>query len=379
MAVVVIAYNRLSSLQRLIHSLCKASYLGDKVDLVISLDHCGQDSLIRFADSVLWPYGAKRVIAHKTRLGLKSHVLKCGDLTKEYNSICVFEDDLFASPGFYAFAKQASQHFIEWDLVAGISLYSHQWNPYVDRPFGAIEDRFDVFFLQVAQSWGQVWNRRSWQDFVEWMREKTDETLVTPLLPAEVSNWSSRSWLKFHNRYLIDVGKYFVYPRQSLSTNFSEQGEHAGSTATYQVPLLLDVKDRYYFPDSPNALVKYNAFFENISIPDFLGVDKTMVDVSLYGNCITGKRYLLTTDALNYKVIKSYGLLLRPIDANVVLDIPGTGIYLYDTSKPERNEASGLMSDSPRFLYEIRAGSWRAFLKASALLLARALLRRARM
>ena len=36
-AIVVIAYNRLNSLKRLIHSLLQASY-NDKVDLIISID-----------------------------------------------------------------------------------------------------------------------------------------------------------------------------------------------------------------------------------------------------------------------------------------------------------------------------------------------------
>ena len=36
---------------------------------------------------------------------------------------------------------------------------------------------------------------------------------------------------------------------------------------------------------------------------------------------------------LPYKVIKTYGLHVYPLEANVLMDIDGKGLYLYDTAE----------------------------------------------
>lgn len=371
-AIVVIAYNRLDSLRRLIESLLCAEYLGDRVDLIVSIDNSGTTTLVEYATSVAWPHGEKKIIAHESRLGLKRHVLKCGELTNDYEHLCVLEDDLYVSPGFYAFAKQASDHFERREDIAGISLYSHQWNPYVNRPFSAIEDRYDVFLLQVASSWGQVWSREKWRNFLQWMEGKTDQDLHSDSMPSVVSGWSTKSWLKFHNRYLVDAKKYFVYPRQSLVTNFSDRGEHANVTATYQVPLLLDVKKEYKFPEEFAPSNRYDAFFENEGLAESLGIVRGEVDISLYENRVAKKRYLLTTKILDFHPIRTFGLKLRPIDVNVILGMKGAGIYLYDTKVKAENPASCLRSIASRFVYEMKSESRAGYLLAAIVLYARA-------
>ena len=52
-----------------------------------------------------------------------------------------------------------------------------------------------------------------------------------------------------------------------------------------------------------------------------------------------GKRYWLTTRPAGYKVLRSFALELRPREANVLLDIPGQVIKLYDTTCPEQMPA----------------------------------------
>lgn len=357
LAIVVIAYNRLDSLKRLIGSLLKADYMGDTVNLVISLDNSGTSALAEFAESIAWPYGEKKIICHEVRLGLKKHVLKCGELTKIYENICVLEDDLYVSPGFYAFAKAAITHFSAFDEVAGISLYSHQWNPYVNKPFCAMQDGHDTYFMQIASSWGQIWNRNSWHDFVQWLEGKTDKDLKSHDFPSAVSDWSEKSWLKFHNRYLVDKSKYFVYPRNSLTTNFSDPGEHAEQNSTYQVPLLTKAKKYFSFPIKINTSTRYDAFFENLDIASHLKIDEHDLDVSFYENKRTNKRFLLTPTILDLKVIKSFGIRTRPIESNIFYEIPGDEIFLYDTSIPEKNNRSHLKSTIKRFMYDIKSNS----------------------
>lgn len=369
-AIVVIAYNRLNSLKRLIDSLFRAQYLGDKIDLVISLDNSGLSSLVEFSNSIHWPYGEKKIIHHEERLGLKKHVLKCGELTKIYENICVLEDDLYVSPGFYTFAKAAIEHFSDFDEIAGISLYSHQWNPYVNKPFYAMQDGYDIYSMQIASSWGQIWNRNSWRDFIQWMEGKTDQDLKSDNFPSAVSDWSEKSWLKFHNRYLVDKNKYFIYPRCSLTTNFSDPGEHAELTSTYQVPLLVRAKQDYSFPGNIESSTRYDAFFENMDIASSIGVPDQDLDVSFYDNRIATKRFLLTSAIHNKKIVKTFGMRLRPIELNVIYEIPGDDLFLYDMSINSRNRRNPWRYFTRRFLYDIKSNSKRDLLiSASALYL----------
>lgn len=375
LAVVVIAYNRLTSIQRLIKSLVSADYLGEKVDLFISIDNSGNSVVADYANQIEWAHGELKIIVHQVRLGLKAHVLSCGSLVRDYDAVCVFEDDLYASPGYYTFAKQALLHFKELNGVAGISLYAHSWNPYVNRPFIPVNDGYDVFFLQVASSWGQIWSRASWSKFVKWMESRVDDDLHSDCLPKEVSNWSAKSWLKYHNKYLVDTNQFFVYPRESLSTNFSDTGEHAIENTVYQVPILTRPVASYRFPSTLEDGVQYDAFFENRSYANTLGLREDQLDVNFYGNREKKKRYLLTIERLGYKVVTSFGMKLRPIDLNVLLSIEGEGIYLYDTTVFESNRMRRF-SKIAKLLYDMRISSKKDLLLAVGYLYLMSLLKK---
>lgn len=375
MAIVVIAYNRLASVQRLIKSLLAAEYFGDSIDLIISIDNSGTTTVSDYARTIVWPHGAIKIIEQKLRLGLKAHVIKCGNLTSEYDNLCVFEDDLYASPGFYLYAKQASLHFNCMEKIAGISLYTHEWNPYVNRPFVPTKDGHDVFLLQVASSWGQVWSKKGWGAFMDWMVGKKDEDLPSHILPKEVSNWSSKSWLKFHNKFLAETNQFFVYPRESLCTNFSDAGEHAIENTVYQVSILVKPKKAYSFPSTVNDSVQYDPFFENMGYSKCVGLSEEQLDVNLYENRVNTKRYLLTSRRLNYKIVASYGLKMRPIDLNIFYGIGGEGIYLYDTSI---SNTDGRRQDYKlgKLLYDLRFNAKKELLLASFVLCANAILKR---
>jgi hypothetical protein len=48
-----------------------------------------------------------------------------------------------------------------------------------------------------------------------------------PHIPAYLQQWGPESWKKHFIHYLVDTGKYFVFPRISLTTNFEDYGTHA--------------------------------------------------------------------------------------------------------------------------------------------------------
>lgn len=330
-AIIVIAYNRPDSILRLFKSLSAAHYLQKDVPLIISIDYQeseNHDRVIEIATNFEWPFGEKKIIAHQKNLGLKKHVLSCGNLVADYESIIMLEDDIFVSPYFYEYASDALCFYQDSNEIAGISLYCHKKNFVANLPFELIPDSNDVFFLQIASSWGQAWTKKQWFDFRDWM-SIADHDL--DCLPSNVKNWPESSWLKHFIRYLILKNKYFVYPTKSLSTNFGDSGTHnLNKNVEYQVPLFMG--NNYRFVKISNSFNVYDAFFEilpsrlKLLVPELNEID---FSVDLYGkkelkNIST--KYLLSSKIVKNikpKLIHSFGLQLKPMVLNVIFQIEG--------------------------------------------------------
>lgn len=342
-AVVAIGYNRVNGLQRLLESLERAYYGEDAVTLIISIDNSGIDEVEKCAQRFVWSHGHKNIVTYPVRQGLRDHILQCGGFVKDYDAIAVFEDDLIAAQGFYQYMKCTVEMYKEDARIAGISLYNHLWNVHNNVPFDPAYSKYDTYFVQYAQSWGQVWMKQQWLDFAAWYEGHKEEFGPQEDIPLDVSNWPKTSWLKYHIKYCIETNKYFVYPYKSLSTCFSDIGEHCWIQDSHlQVPMLTTLKSDYYLPTLDDAdAVKYDAFFERVMDQGKIGqVEWKDVCVDLYGfrKGYMGKPYVLTTKQLPYKCVKTFGMELRPQEVNVLNDIPGDEIYLYDLSCHEQKQ-----------------------------------------
>ena len=333
-AIVAVGYNRPDSIEQLLNSLLRADYVGDQVDLVVSLDKGQrQQEIVTTAEKIEWPHGEKIIRAFQERQGLRAHIIQCGDLTEKYDAVVVLEDDLMVAPHFYSYVKQAVEQYIDDSHIAGISLYKHQTHPGVNRPFEAANNGYDVYMQQFAMSWGQCWTREMWRKFRAWYNENEGKDLSEGnILPDYVSHWNKQSWLKFYMRYIVENDKYFIYPYFSLTTNASDAGEHCRiPNNDFQVSMQ-EGDMQYRFPSFEQA-VKYDVFFERVGIedkvfPELIG--KKMLD--LYGNRLNYKNadYLISTKALPYKVIRKIQLRYRPVEMNCLMPADGEGIYVYD-------------------------------------------------
>lgn len=324
-AIVVIGYNRADSISRLLVSLAQGIY-SESVDLLISIDNSGTDTVEKCATEFEWKFGNKKVFTYPSRLGLRRHILHCGDFLKNYEAIAVFEDDVVPSPGFFNYMKATVEKYSGDENVAGISLYGIQWNQTVNKPFEPTNAGDDVYFMQLAQSWGQIWMRKQWYDFIDWYNTFTDTSFDNANVPPNVRGWPNTSWLKYHIRYCIERKKYFVYPYVSLTTCFSEVGQNTKQeSALLQVSYLASEKKNYKLPAYEDA-IKYDAYMER-QLED--------VDCDLYGGKeVYQKAKVLSIRPLSYKIISTYGLLLRPHEMNYINKIPGEIIKLYDTTQP---------------------------------------------
>lgn len=340
-AVIAVGYNRPDCMLRLLSSLNNADYYGDRVPLIISIDNSGNNDVIQVAENFEWKHGDKLIKTYPERLGLRKHILTCGDLTEEYQHIAIFEDDLYVSESFYYFAKTAAEFYNYDDRIAGVALYSHMWNVGCNRPFAPINDQYDVFFMQYACSWGQVWSKDKWSKFIKWYKENEEEFLSSPHIPENVVGWSANSWLKYHIKYCIETNRFFVYPRASLSTNFSSKGQHNTKNSNgYQVPLQFEFRREYILPSFDESFAKYDAFFEFINISNYLGLNNSDVCVDLFGmkNNNLNQRYWLTVKSADYKIIQLFDMSMRPQEMNVIYKINGNEIRLYDTSIKNSNK-----------------------------------------
>ena len=334
-ALVVIAYNRLKAVERLLGSLSAADYGHDKVDLIISVDKSKTDSVEVFADNFEWKHGEKRVVKHAENMGLRNHIMSQGRLFDQYESLVILEDDIVVAPGFYYFVTQAIEKYSDEDGIAGISLYSFSMNYQRQIPFTPVKTEYDAFFMKCAMSWGQVWMKKQWLAFHEWYEDNKDFKYSAEI-PSCLFTWPESSWLKYHTRYCIENNKYFVYPYCSLTTDFSDVGTHnpdSDNDTVYQVPLQYGNKTEYNLPALASGAVRYDGFFEYEGLYSSLGLsaDECSIDINGGKGTCGNKRYWLTSSLARYKVLASYGMKIRPAEMNVVMRIPGEDIFLYDT------------------------------------------------
>ena len=369
-AIVVVTYNRIKSLERLLLSLSEAYYQADKVDLIISVDKSSSTQVEDFADLFIWEYGNKFVDKHNVNFGLKKHILSLGKWFDHYDALVILEDDLIVSPGYYSYTKQCVKRYKDSMCIAGISLYGFEINYQNQRPFIPIHDGNDVYFMNCAMSWGQVWLKKQWAQFMEWYScNQVFEKNVN--IPVSLFRWGEKSWLKFHTRYCIEENKYFVFPYISYTTNFSEVGvnhsfHNNGNPTLYQVVINEGDAINLRLPELSESFVKYDGFFENKNIAKALGLDSEELCVDLNGEKANAlnKKYYLTKKKLDYKIIRSFGLLLRPIEENIFKKIEGFDIYLYDTSLVAKNNSK---KDLNEVLYAFKINNFAAFFRMAGL------------
>lgn len=120
-AIVVVGYNRIVSIKRLLKSLQEAYYASIAVPLVVSIDKSDCTELYDFVENFEWTHGNKYVIIQEKKRGLKEHIYRCGDLSKFFKSVTILEDDLYVSPFFYDYIEQTVSAYGEDVNVAGIS------------------------------------------------------------------------------------------------------------------------------------------------------------------------------------------------------------------------------------------------------------------
>ena len=369
--IVAVGYNRPDAMMRLMNSLLDADYLGDRTDLVVSIDKGPrQEEIAANANKFIWPFGEKTVRTFAERQGLRKHIVQCGDFALEYDAVIILEDDITVSKGFYAYAKQCVMFYGEDLRIGGISLYKHHINVGVNHFFEPEFNGFDVFLMQFAQSWGQCWTTRMWRGFRDWYEINADKIFTSPdfradRIPDNILHWGSQSWMKYYMEYIVENNLYYVYPYHALTTNHSEVGQHNNSaSADWQIETTDAVFD-YRFPTFERA-VKYDIFFERIGYTAKGYEDKNVI-FDFYGNkkVFENADILISSKPRHYRLIESWKLKYRPHEKNCVNPEEGDGLLVYDLHSP-MERMKNYNSERVRTRYDVRAIRWDSLIKLGA-------------
>lgn len=332
-AIVIPCFNRLEPLNNLVKTICKAN-ISEKIDLVFSIDYSGTDTISQYAESLNWPYGNKIIYRHPQNIGLRSNIIFCGDLLlTEYDRIILLEDDLLVSKGFVDFALKAADFYENEPEIAGISLFSYYACEEGLFNFYPLKDEFDTFFIQWPSSWGQLWTKKQWKQFREWLSLEYDFSKVN--LPESVKGWRN-SWKKYFAAYLTENNLYFVYPYFSFTAESCSAGVHFNNSYNYSLfnnNLCQESENAFKFrPYSATTLYRYDCFFQLMPRRFINNQESYQVSYDLYGtknpeNILTP--YVITAKDAE-KSILSFGHTLIPFELNVLETTKGQTFLLMD-------------------------------------------------
>lgn len=329
-AIIIPCFKRIQTLSELCQTLLAASYDGDSVSLVFSIDYSGTDAVAKFANAFEWPYGPKRVIEHKTNIGLRNNIISCGDLTNEYDAVIVIEDDLEVAPSFYRFAKGAAEFYDNDERIGGVSIYQYYVEEISHTHFLPIYEGYDAYFVQWASSWGQLWTRKQWQSFKAWYEVHQDISNIP--IPLKVRNWK-RSWKKYYIAYLADTNRYFVFPFVSQIYNGNKAGGiHTDTSLVVSTSSPFDIAGtkEFRFPDFDAIQYKYDSYFQ-INPRVVTIVDKSYkVEFDLFGHKEQIKEdYVITSrDCNNNDIIHSFDAGMIPLECNILTSKQGDVFHL---------------------------------------------------
>lgn len=329
--IVIIAFNRVHTLKRLLSSLDRA-LIPSETRLIISIDNNGTNQdVVAVADEYVWKHGEKEVIYHTSRMGLRAHIIASGDFGYKYGSFILLEDDLVVSPYFYKFTTIAFDYYHDDTDICGISLYNLPYTEASKLPFIPLDDNSDVYFQQVPCSLGIAMTMNQWDGFKKWFITNPELHTIKGLPIIAWKYWSASSWKKYLYGYMVLKNLFFIYPRVSLTSNFNDRGENMYEKSHLgQVGLQLVDKD-YKFKPLKDAINVYDAYSEilpdrlKILCPELIDYD---FDIDLYGQKESfSKDFVLTSKHCN-KIIKGYERTMKPAELNIVFNIPGDELNL---------------------------------------------------
>lgn len=289
--IVVIAWNRPQSLDRLLQSLSSAEYGPSPapINLTLAFDFMDNETIASALDGAVrsfanvWHHGGIRIRQRMVHAGLRENVLGAWLPTSEQSPPSVFlEDDVEVSPLWYAWVQACLRRYTPPPVgLIGLSLFtpddlneaflnadrgrdpvtrksepSCSWQALharSRRPPGesaAPAPASAVYFSQPV-SWGGLYFAGPWRKFLmqaHSLRLQPREQQATVPCPSHVigcrpglpdrsqvvvNRWGRNSWKRLLALHMVAHGQYMVYPNLPKMASFSmthvEEGVHVNT------------------------------------------------------------------------------------------------------------------------------------------------------
>ena len=252
----VISTCRMDSLRKLLSSLASSFFLGDRVDLYVSLDTSPTQECLDFLSSFEWLQGSFQVrrrirasggpeVAVPEGLGVNG-----GD--GHYGVL--LEDDILVSDQFYSWLKFVGLQLNSYPRarsrrIFSISLYTprvletgKERRTWIDYQTSDVTSG-TVFLFEVPCSWGSAFSSTYWSKALSYFEVRLTGTEVYQTVrDSKASTWKG-SWKK----WLIELGYHLhwttVYPvfqgETSFSTNTLQDGKHMVGRSALDIDMFM--------------------------------------------------------------------------------------------------------------------------------------------
>ncbi|MEM7093850.1 MAG: hypothetical protein AAF567_12675 [Actinomycetota bacterium] len=343
-AIVVMAHARPAATARLLAGVRSAT-VPPGTPLVISIDRhdVTGDAVVDVAESLAWTVGPKRVVTHDA-IGLVAHFGACGDLSREFGSIVLLEDDLFVGPGFYEWASAALTFSATDNRIAGVSLATPPFDGYRQLPFEPLDDGSDALYAPIPWYDGMAFRADDWDRY----RRSSDHSTVR-LHPA-FDALDDDEWFPDFIRYLVATDRVWMLPRASHATGTGATGAHFDQrTDWFQVPLAARAPSSFRFRSLDDSLARYDDHMELVpTVMSALGVEGAadwIVDLGANRDLRAFAEHLVVTTRPVDTPIRSWGAAMHPLAMNIVHDEPGDAIHLAPARSVTQGEGAARHAD----------------------------------
>lgn len=321
--IIILAFNRLYSLQRLMISLiesARAYNASSPIPITISLDRDASPDVIRFSENFYSRFYNISIIKQSQKMGPDQHNLWAMQQSETLENVMILEDDSMVSNSLFFYSSSILSKLADDPKIAGYSLYDYERNEVANCPFMKLEDGNDIYFYQRASSRGMLLTK------AQWLRYKSciiDYDCID--LPAFYRRWDDSIWEKKFNAYLIQENLYWVFPRLSITTNFGEPGAHISKSIyrhAFQSKLSIAIKSEYTLCSALESQAVYDSYGEPLAIQGFSYSEITSDILGIRNLSLVKTKYVIT-GRRSSRHIEGYSLDLMPPEMNVIKHLRG--------------------------------------------------------
>lgn len=329
--IIILAFNRLYSLQRLMISMIDAARAFNSsapIPITISLDADASPEVIHFSENIFSRFYTISIIKHTQKMGPDQHNLWAMQQSEISENVMILEDDTMVSPSLFFYSSAILAALADDPQIAGFSLYDYERNEVAIYPFMKLQDGNDIYYYQRASSRGMLLTK------AQWLRFKSCKITETGIdLPEFYRRWDDSIWEKKFNAYLIQENQYWAFPRQSITTNFGEPGAHVSKSIcrhAFQSKLSNSIKSEYKLCTVPESKAVYDSYGEPTCIPGFSNNEITSDIFGIRNLSLVKTKYVLT-GRFTSQSIEAYSLDLMPPEMNIIAHLRGSELKVTET------------------------------------------------